>query len=145
MAQPMTGRDSAPIARDNRPVSIFAKEERTRMTSRKPAADTTTEPTKVQPEVETPVAETPATPVADLDTLKAQRKALDASIKAAKAALPKLSPLEKAIEQQTAHPADVILRTKVAIRIKAGQPRADAIAAVLELTRAWLEQDIPSE
>jgi hypothetical protein len=142
MAQPMTGRDSALRAISNTPISIFA-EEKKRMTSPKPTAEATPEtPATVD---ETPTGETPATTPVDLAALVAQRKALDAAIKTAKAALPARSKLELVIEHQEAHAADVIAQTKVVGRIKAGQSRDEAIAAVVELTRKWLEQEIPAE
>lgn len=146
MAQPMVGIESAPIIRSNRGVSLFAEE--TKMTSRKPANTDTTAAETVATETvaETPAqAETPATTAQDVATLVAQRKALDEAIRTAKAAMPKRDALELVIEHQEAHAADVIAKTKVVGRVKAGQSRAEAIAAVLELTGAWLEAEIPQE
>ena len=143
MAQPMTGRESAPLARSNRGISIFAEEKKS-MTSRTPKTAAAATETPVTLAAET-VAETPATveptPVADLATLVAQRKALDEQIKAAKVAAPKLSKLDSVIARQLANPTKWIapgLASRVDARVKAGQPLTEAVDAVLAQYRAIL-------
>ncbi len=80
--QPMPGRDSTPIARSNRGISIFA-EEKQKMASRKSAKTPKTETPEVEtPEVETtpaaaaPVVTVTATPA---QSIKQEREALKAA------------------------------------------------------------------
>ena len=54
------------------------------------------------------------------------------------------TPWKSSSSTKGAHAADVIAKTKVVGRIKAGQSRDEAIAAVVELVRVWLEQEIPA-
>jgi hypothetical protein len=96
---------------------------------------------KTETVVET-VEETPVTPTPqDLDVMLAQKRALDEQIKAAKAAMPQLSKLERVIERQTANP-DLWLRRKLWLRAveraKAGQPPTEAVDAVLALYRSGM-------
>jgi hypothetical protein len=140
---------SAILVTNNEPVSIFKSEKG--KTTKMPK--TPTEPTPEQtPEETAPVAETPIAndqtqldAENELERLEAEQKANAERIKALKAAMPKLSPLEKIIRQQTANPGDVLAQSRVVGRMKAGQTKAEAIAAVLELTRAWLEANITEQ
>jgi hypothetical protein len=83
--------------------------------------------------------------VTDLDRIKqleAQKRALDEQLKQAKAAMPKL---ERLIAEQTARPPDLINLNRVKARIAAGQERDEALDAVMESARAWIEAQLDSE
>src|SRR5262245_36128609 len=71
--------------------------------------------------------------------LQAEQRKLAAQIKEAEAAL---SPLDKVIARQEATPANPILLSRFKGRIAAGQERDEAIEAVLEMAREWLESAI---
>jgi hypothetical protein len=77
----------------------------------------------------------------DLDTMLAQKRELDARIKAERAKLPQMSKLERVIERQTADTGKwlvIHLRNRVAARVKAGQDLTEAVDAVLAQYRALL-------
>ncbi len=87
----------------------------------------------------------------DLANLKAQRKALDAQIEAAKLAS-KASKLERVIAQQAAHLVDVIgkrLTARVRARVAAGQDQETALAQVFaaytESVRQALDTETPAD
>jgi hypothetical protein len=76
-----------------------------------------------------------------LTDLIARKRALDEQIKAAKAAMPQVSKLERVIAKQTVDNGKwlvIHLRNRVAARVKAGQPMQDAVDAVLAQYRALL-------
>jgi hypothetical protein len=76
-----------------------------------------------------------------LTDLIAQKRALDAQIKAARDAMPQVSKLERVIAKQQADNGKwltIHLRNRVAARVKAGQPTQDAVDAVLAQYRALL-------
>lgn len=79
--------------------------------------------------------QTPTTPtVTALDTLRAQKRELEAQIKAAKAAQTSQSKLEKVTAWQEAHKLDITtarVAARVTARIRAGQDREEAITAVM--------------
>jgi len=84
---------------------------------------------------------TPVTQTPDLKTLQEQKRILDAQIKAARDAQPKLSRLEALIERQTATPRTANkLAARVQARVKAGQPLATAMDEVFATYRAAVEQ-----
>jgi hypothetical protein len=90
----------------------------------------------------TPVAPTPET-TTDLKTLQEQKRLLDAQIKAARLAQPKLSKLESLIERQNASltrrtPAKIAARVQA--RVSLGQPLATAMDEVFATYRAAVEQ-----
>ena len=111
------------------------------MTTKTTTRKTTTDETLVAQVV----AETPQSPLA-LDELIAQKRALDAQIRAAKDAMPKLSKLDRIIARQAAVPTIWVprtLHTRVRERYNAGQPYAEAVAEVLEVYRAILLEAAP--
>ncbi len=75
-----------------------------------------------------------------LEQLVAQRKALDEQIKAAKAAQPNVSQLEKVIARQATQPKWLVevLTGRVSARVKAGQSPEGAIDAVLHQYRVLI-------
>jgi hypothetical protein len=113
------------------------------MTTRTPTRKTaTTEETDAQAIAEIVAeADTTTTPAADLDTLIAQKRALDAQIKAARASQPTMSKLDRVIARQTADNGKwltIHLRNRVAARVNAGQDMTEAVDAVLAQYRALL-------
>ncbi len=77
----------------------------------------------------------------DLKTLQEQKRLLDAQIKAAREAMPKLSRLESLIERQTVTPRTTNkLAARVQARVKAGQPLDEALNEVFATYRAAVEQ-----
>lgn len=139
MAQATVGKDSSPLARANDPVSIFKTPDAKRPAKKQQAEEQPTVTTEQTPPTVTPLED----PRTRLEYLKAEQKRIAAEAKALQASLPKMSALDRVIEQQTAHCADPLLKGKVIGRIKAGQGRAEAIEAVIALTREWLEANIP--
>ncbi len=94
----------------------------------------------------TPAQTTPATTPAEptLNDLIAQKRALEEQLRAVNAAMPKLSPLDKVIAAQTAQPSKWIplhLSNRVKARVRAGQPRQEAIDGVLAQFRTLLETE----
>jgi seryl-tRNA synthetase len=88
-------------------------------------------------ETETPAEQTET--VTDLDRIKQleeQKRALDAQLKTAKASM---NPLDRVIAEQAGHQGNPLLLGKVKGRVKAGQDKDEAINAVLELAREWLQ------
>jgi len=108
----------------------------TKTAPRKPTIVTAT-PVAPTPVVESVVAPTPV----DLDSLIAQQRAINEQVKAAKAAMPTKSKLERVIERQANQP-DLWLRRKLLLRVveraKAGQDATEAVDAVLALYRSGL-------
>ncbi len=127
MAQPMSGRDSAPREISNAPISIFAKEEK-KMT-RKPAASTVVEMVSTVEPVAVPVQ---SVATDDLAYLMSQRKAISEQIKAAKLAR-KSNKLDAVIARQNANISDWAvnyLTKRVQARVKAGQSAEEALTEV---------------
>jgi hypothetical protein len=91
--------------------------------------------TVVEPVEQTPVQPTPQT----LDEMLAQKRVLDEQIKAAKAALPQLSKLDRVIRRQTSYPGKWVQHQLIGLvgqRVAAGQPTEEAADAVLAQYRA---------
>jgi hypothetical protein len=138
MAHPMSGRDSAPIARSNDPVSIFAREKKMPKQTNKPAPVET--PATVEPE---PVAAPEPEPVQsvasdDLAYLRAQKKALDEQIKAAKAA-------NKAGKKVSATVPESAMRyplSRITARVKGGQEQEEAIRDTFALFENVVRQTL---
>lgn len=88
-------------------------------------------------------------PQFDLEYLVAQRKQLDDAIKAARAALPKQTPLDKELARQASTPERnhwlvPFFAKYVAKRVALGQTEADAIAGVTALLGDWLRANPPT-
>ena len=92
-------------------------------------------------ETETPANET-ANELERIAALQAEQKKLAAQIKEAKAAM---SPLDRVIAEQAGHQGNPLLLGKVKGRVKAGQDKDEAINAVLDLAREWLQAALEME
>jgi hypothetical protein len=123
MAQAMTGRDSTPLYRSNRPISIFAKEKHV-STKTKTAVIETAQTT------ETPETPRPVNPIAgeaapSLAELIAQRKQLAEQIKAAKAAA-------TATKRAREHPPTQWVVNRLAARVRSYIRAGDIQDAALD-------------
>jgi hypothetical protein len=114
------------------------------MTTKTATRKTTTDDKTDMQAIEEIVAQadtTTTTPAPALDDLIAQKRALDAQIKAARASQPTMSKLERVIARQTADNGKwltIHLRNRVAARVNAGQDLTTAVDAVLAQYRALL-------